>query len=470
MLYSLVSRGPIAVIAVGILLTGCSAGLSGRATNAGPGSADSRTELPGFDWSPDRSGGFDPKPCGGTIRCVGGNGSYSTIGAAISAAQKGDIVQVAAGRYSETVVVEGRGLTLLGGFSSDFTTRNPADNETVIDAGGRDSVMRFSDAGDTTIDGFTITGGKAHRDEWGVGHGSGIWVSHSGSVTISRNLIEGNDDGADFNTCDCHTFGGGISAGDNTSLTIADNIVRNNSSLRGAGIAVQGPRAVLERNLVENNHARSDHGGGLYLTGDGMVVRGNLIRSNTIGDQAGYGWGGGGIFYGEASATRPKARFEGNRWVSNEAPSKGSGLFLDDSVEGTVVGDLFYANVCHEAGAGLYIDGGSNFGTIATLSNLTITGSGCGDDVHGSGLYAEGGSHFDLTESIIAANGGVSDVNQCDTCTDAPAAEPGTVNSSIIGGADGAVVIGPDVQINRSPTFKDPSGGDFKVEGTSWGA
>lgn len=473
MTFAQIRRVSTAAIVIGLILAGCTNKQSGTATSEGSGGPttdlNSSTEIPGFDWSPDRTGGAAPQPCAGTVRCVGADAQYATISEAVKAAKSGDTIQVAAGMYSESVKIEGRQLILLGGFSSDFAIRNPESEVTVIDGGGDGTTVSLTEAGDSTVDGFTVTGGKLKLDEWGTGYGSGIRVFDSGTVTISRNLVEGNDDQADFNSCDCNTFGGGISVQNVTSVTVSDNIVRNNSAHRGAGISVQG-LATIERNLVEDNHGRGDHGGGLYLTGDGMILRGNLVRGNTIGDQAGYGWGGGGIFYGDDVAERPAIRVEGNRWVSNRARGKGDGFFLDEGVTGTIVGDLYYANLCQEGASGIYVDGGVEFGSFATISNVTITGGDCGDDIVGSGLFAEGGSSFEVTESIIAGNGGKSDVNQCDFCAEAPDAEPGSISNCIVGAVDGDVKVGEGVEINNAPDFVDPENGNFSVEGTTWGA
>ena len=474
--YAQVRRMSIAALVVGVVLTGCTSKESSTATSAGrdgdnpPATRVHRSTSQGSIGRPIEVAGPNHDRAAGQFCASVGTASWRPSAKRLTRPRTATSSRSPPGRTRSQSRSRACRWTLLGGFSADFSTRNPEAEETVVDAGGKGSTVSFSEAGDSTIDGFTITGGKAILDEWGSGFGSGIRVTESGAVTISRNLVEDNDDGQNFNTCNCEATGGGISVTASTAVTIADNIVRNNSSIRGGGLDVQSPRSVIERNLVEDNHGRGDHGGGLYLAGDGMVLRGNLIRGNTIGDQAGYGWGGGGIFYGEDVAEKPAVRLEGNRWVGNVAPGKGSGFFLDEAVAGTIVGDLYYANTCSEGGAGLYVDGGGEFGSTAAISNVTITGSECGDEVVGSGLFAEGGSRFDLTESIVAGNGGVSDVNQCDFCTDAPAVTPGTVTNSIVGGANGAVEVGEGVEINDSPEFVDPENGDFSVEGTTWGA
>src|SRR4051794_27167500 len=287
-------------------------------------SADAASRVlppPPLTFVPARGGGAGAR-CGGKVLCVGPSGRYSTISAAVAAADGGDTIQVQAGTYRERVRVAGKTLTLRGGFAAGFARRNPAKNPTVIDGQGGGTTVRLSNSGDSSIDGFTITGGRAPLVTDVGAVGSGIQVVNSGAVTIRNNLIEGNDDGQNFNTCGCETRGGGIFVSSNrrsSSVTVTGNIVRNNRAHRGAGMAIF-VRAVIAGNLIESNLGGGDHGGGLYLIAPKMVIRRNLIRNNRIGVQAGYGWGGGAIFFGPGNPT-PRASFVSNRFVGNSAPS-----------------------------------------------------------------------------------------------------------------------------------------------------
>jgi hypothetical protein len=411
---------------------------------------------------PARGGTSAAAPCGGSVLCVGPSGGYSTISAAVAAAKSGNTIQVEGGTYPERVSVSGKQLNLRGGFVAGFARRNPTARPTVIDGQGGGTTVQLVNAGNSAIDGFTITGGRAPLDAYNGASGSGINVVDSGDVTIRNNLVQGNDDRQNFNTCSCETVGGGIAVDSylkGSSVDVTGNIIRNNRAHRGAGMAI-GVKAVIARNLVANNQGGGDHGGGLYLNAPTMLIRQNLIRDNKIGVQAGYGWGGGAIFYGPGNPT-PKARFEANRFVGNSA-SVGSGLFIDDDASATITGDLFHDNACDAGGAALYVDGTGVVptGSTATLENVTMTDHTCTADTRGSAIFTEGGSSIAVTNSIITRNGGSSQIFVCTDCASPPLPQPpkSTIEWSLLAGAavnvtkGGGMLAGDPGFVNRAAT------------------
>ncbi len=421
---------------------------------------------PPLDYVPARGGVGTGAACGATVLCVGPSGTHQTLSAAIADANSGDTIQVEAGTYTEQPNVTGKQLTLLGGFAAGFATRNPAANPTVIDGQRGGTTITLRNAGDSTIDGFTITGGAARLDADGNGRGSGIAVSESGAVTIRNNLIESNDDGQNFNTCSCATFGGGIDVTGTlreSSVTVIGNEVRNNRAQRGAAMSIGVP-GLIEGNLIENNDAGGDHGGGLYLSARTLTIRGNLIRNNTIGDQAGYGWGGGAIFYGPGKPT-PKARFESNRWVANSAPSLGSGLFIDEDAKATIVGDLFHDNACGNGASSLYIDGTGIVptGSVAKLENVTMTNSNCPAGTRGAAIFTEGGSSLSMTNSVVTDNGGRVEIFVCTKCARRiPTPPKSTISWSLVDGKTVHVKRGKGVRRGVAG-FADVAADDFHL-------
>jgi nitrous oxidase accessory protein NosD len=117
---------------------------------------------------------------GAATLCVnpgGTGGCYTTIGAAVAAANIGDTIQVGAGKYFEDVIID-RPLSLIG-----------ADrNKTIIDGTGKANGIYIdgldhSGLSEVVVRGFTIQHANFE----------GILVTNASSVTISDNRVESND-------------------------------------------------------------------------------------------------------------------------------------------------------------------------------------------------------------------------------------------------------------------------------------
>ena len=98
--------------------------------------------------------------------------------------------------------------------------------------------------------------------------GGGFHIS-GGIVTVSNNIIEGNDlrgrgPAPEYND------GGGIYVQNTDPAVIEGNVIRNNFGGRGAGIMVNGARVVIESNTIADNVAIGDHGGYMW----GKIVKG----------------------------------------------------------------------------------------------------------------------------------------------------------------------------------------------------
>jgi len=165
-----------------------------------------------------------------------GDNDFATIQAAINAASSGDTVQVAAGTYFENitlvsgVIVQGAGAVV-----------------TTIDGGGSGSVVTGAD--NSTITGFTITGGYA-----------GIYFEES-PMTVTGNIVTGNSNGIYFlwspspamitNNVITNNEYNGIKS-QQSSATIADNVITGN----GRGIlCAWGPSSpTITNNIITSNY------------------------------------------------------------------------------------------------------------------------------------------------------------------------------------------------------------------------
>ena len=328
---------------------------------------------------------------------------FHTISAAMSRAEPGDVIQVAAGTYLENVKVLDLSVQLLGGFPGDldYGVRDPRAFATVIQGQGDDAVVTLVQTA-SIVDGFTITGGTGHFD--GDRYEGGGVYAEGGAPTISNNVIEGNDirHGAPDVIL---TRGGGVAAAD-ADVWIVGNTVRGNRAGRGAGISAAGPSILIARNVIEDNVADHDHGGGVFASGPNLELSENQIRRNEIGRELGYGWGGG-VFIHDLGTY---ARLTRNVVSENFAPVLGSGVFIDNEAVAVLSHELYVTNVCPErGGAGLYVDGLDDSGTtgsFVTLTNVTIADHRCQNELGGNAVFLEGASEATIENSVFWNNGG----------------------------------------------------------------
>lgn len=331
---------------------------------------------------------------------------FRTVQAAIDAAASGDELRVAAGTYAENLVVNTKALTLLGGFvggttagylagnPGDFTTRDPLAHVSTLEGDDTTAVLRFlrygAVSGPTRVDGMRITGGR-RGIHWDTTYPSGEFEN----FWITGNVIEDNglyDAGLPLR-------GGGLAI-NGTDFKILDNVIRGNSADQGAGIGGSAHGLLLSDNVIENNISFGDHGGGLWLGGDG-TIDGNVVRGNRIGEVAGYGWGGGMLVVGTWTIS-------GNLIVDNTAPSLGGGVFVDEGAVAQIEHNRIVGNhtlvAWVKGGAGVYVDGaGAENHSRAYIRHCTIADNTSPGTAGGNGVFVE---HSDVwvTDSIFWGN------------------------------------------------------------------
>ncbi len=254
-------------------------------------------------------------PGGGLIVDVCPSGcAYSSIQAAIDdKAYRGTVV-VGDGTYNESVVLS-KEKTLLSVNGPQVTTINAAGyNSSVVDM----SV-------DSTIDGFTLTGGSASSGGGirAVDHAvvrnmiitgnsatSGGGISANNTLLLENSTISNNSGG----------FGGGLNLSNGSVATLINNRFEGNSATDGGAIYKARNGAVtLEKNLLSGNSA-SRTGGGLYaFIGAAVTVNNSLIVNNSAG-----WYGGGGIYSRGWNTNITNSTVTGNsssRWAGIYAPA-----------------------------------------------------------------------------------------------------------------------------------------------------
>jgi hypothetical protein len=308
---------------------------------------------------------------GGT--CGGGVANcYATVQAAVDAAAPGDEIRVAAGTYTDVhvrprsdvtttgVVTQSvyltKTLTILGGYNSDFSVRDPAANATILDAQGEGRVLYITGAITPTIEGLRLTGGDA----------SGM-------------------DGYEY--YGTHDAGGGVYVLTAT-VTLMDNKIYNNAATYGGGgVFLSHSDGRLIDNQITENRVSDGGGAGVFFYKGAPSLESNQVLSNTSDNL------GGGVYIFSTDAL-----LKGNTIGANSANSLGGGLDVA-SCSPTLVGNIFSGNTAGK-GAGAYL-----WYSRSALTNNVFMDNQAGTDGQGSGLWM-GGSKPVLLQTTFASNTG----------------------------------------------------------------
>jgi len=193
--------------------------------------------------------------------------NYTTIQAALNAADSGDVVLVAAGTYQENIIwPEVNGIRLI----SESGSAN-----TIIESNSKgNSIIKISPTianidSTTSIEGFTIK--NSETDLEGAIH-----------IAIAAPLLKGN-------VITDNTFnqnGAGIFC-DNASPIIDNNTITNNKildNINGFGggiICINNSSPIIIRNNIDSNSGGKD-GGGIYSNNSSPIFGGDSIFTNKI--------------------------------------------------------------------------------------------------------------------------------------------------------------------------------------------
>jgi hypothetical protein len=213
-----------------------------------------------------------------------------TISKAMTLAQSGDTIRVAAGTYNATGG-EIFPITLKSGVQL-ISLSGPA--STIVDASGTNQRV-FNCNGNsaaTILEGFTIHGGLALSPLGNVAIGGGLLSSGNDLTIIRRNIFRNNE------ARGYSGMGGGFVSGgqgwggaiftQSTSPTIVNNFFINNIARAGNGINNFGSSS----SGGEGGYAA---GGGIYVSGASPVIVNNTFVGNqAIGGNGGFSLGQGG--------------------------------------------------------------------------------------------------------------------------------------------------------------------------------
>jgi hypothetical protein len=374
---------------------------------------------------------------------------YSTIQAAITAANHGDTIRVTIGTYYENVDIS-KSITLQGGWDSGCVTRgstNPKD--TIIDGSATDHVVEITGDSTVTLDGLTLTNGHAQK-------GGGLYVSGA-SPTLDNVVVTGNVISPTGSSSPGWAYGGGVYMHDGT-ITLSQCDITDNTSYPGTsdicfggGLALDGNygsegRAVIEDTRIVSNSNPSDstlYGAGLYLDPQSEVTfvgTDNLIAYNEAKA------GGGVYMYGDVD-------LEGVLIMENFASNNGGGIFISSGYSGgRIANNYLVRNNANLKGASVAASD-----VDLEIANNTIVG-----DLSGPGAGIEvldtGNGVAELTNNIVVSH--TIGIRRSDNGF----ASMTLTNNDVWGNTtnyDGVSAGTGDVSVD--PEFEDPDSDDYHL-------
>ncbi len=311
-----------------------------------------------------------------------------------------------------------------------LTIQGPGAGLLSISGGGTSRVF-YQSGGTTTLDGLTITGGRAQTgggiDEvggsltltdstisgntavgnsganigipGGAGTGGGIAVSGSAHLSLSESTISGNaaiggDSGYSATGGGGNGVGGGIAASASAVLTLSGSTIVGNSAEGGKGRGTTSPGG-------DGTGGGIAASGSVSLTLDGCTVSGNTAIGgavDNVGSQGGRGTGGGIAAIGSASGS-VSVLVSGSTISGNSAV--GGSTIVNQAVGGLAIGGGFA--VADGPGSVSLIDS-----TI--VGNSAVGGSGnanggLGDNAEGGGVaVASSSASLTLNACTIVGN------------------------------------------------------------------
>ncbi|MCP4547733.1 MAG: hypothetical protein GY835_14830 [bacterium] len=268
-------------------------------------------------------------------------GTYGTIAAALAAATSGDIVLVACGVYLENDLVMKSGVTLTSNTGGAYCA--------TIDANGAGRAIICTAVDNTaSIVGFTIKGGVTT----GADKGAGILL-------------------------------------DNSSPSIENCIIRNNTSAGGGGgmACINGSTPTLSLTTITTNTTTgAGNGGGILIEGSTPSIQDCIIENNTTSSA------GGGIYADNSPFT-----FNHSNINENTSTGDGAAFYLNSDSDAQMTLLTIYGNYGGGFGGGIRCESSS-----PTITSCTIVENGSSNP--GSGLSITGASAVEITKCIIAYN------------------------------------------------------------------
>lgn len=395
-------------------------------------------------------------------------GSYPTIQAAVDAASSGDIIQVAAGTYTDLhtrqsgAVIDSAGVFVKSG----ITIRGAGIGSTIVDQNLLGRGFHCENVTNVLIRDMTI-----RRASMAV-YGSGVFMKTNSSVSIFNcELKDCRDGGAIYldgsggslSSCtvtnNLSKQGGGIAMENGCSPTIINCTISGNVAPVAGGLFIRNlcaPR--VENCTISGNHLNSPNGagGGVAILNSSPTIIGTKILNN-VGD----GIGGGVEIVDNSNVTMTNCVVQGNSTSAAYGP--GGGIYIEFSSL-TMENGLITHNTTGlgSDGAGLY----AFFANTLLLRQVTIANNqntGAPGGIAGVAYFLSQSQPI-LDKSIVAFNGPGMGMGCLDSSDN-----PLVSCCDVYGNTGGNLICGTNGGHNFSldPLFCDMANDNYRLQMTS---
>ena len=240
-----------------------------------------------------------------TNNCLSARTACKTIGHAISLAQSGDLISVAAATYKENLSVP-----------FNLTIAGAATTTTIIDGGSAGRVVTISDQNThVQLSNLTLRNGHAIYGAGILNYGN-LTLSHT---TLTGNTVTSSDKFGDSGGAISNIYPATLTI---TSSTISNNTVTSklNASL-GGGIVNSGTLTISNSTISGNSVSGVGYNGGAnHSGGAGIFSRGTLrINNSTLSGNIVHAGAGGGISNSGTLALN-------NTTISGNSATSGGGI------------------------------------------------------------------------------------------------------------------------------------------------
>ena len=323
---------------------------------------------------------------------------FPTMFDAMNSAADGDVIQVEGGiSIPGPLSVYGRDYQILGGYNSDYSSRDPLGNPTTIQGSLANTALKFTGTVENTtvMDGFIVQGGGGLNFSgipYTGRYGGGIQLQNA-SPTLRNFEVTGNSVGTDMQL----GLGGGIMI--NGSHPVLENVnVHGNTGIYGAGIFIHNSTVTMtdctvdDNDVLATNPGNAPLGGGMHMVNSAVTMTNCTVNGHT--DCA----DGGGIY----SSDDNMLTMVGGSVNNNGAVSNGGGLFHSGGSL-TLIGTDVSGNT--NLPASTFMNGGGMFVTNATVSLDSVT---VGDNLAnaGGGVVFSACPQADVSNSVFTNNVG----------------------------------------------------------------